>query len=135
MGTISKQLKLILPMVVLLTIGMCLSCGKGGDDTNTDIYIPDINGNWVNTQDANNQYSFFDAPNNAATGTFDGNVEENGSGIASLTGSFTHSKITFKVTYSDNVTPAATFSGTISGTNNPKMVLTSSGKTITLQKQ
>jgi hypothetical protein len=135
MVALSKQFKLLLPMVVMLASFVLLSCGKDGGSPDTDIYIPDINGVWVNAQDSNNQFSFFDAPNKAATGTFDGNEQQNGSGIGSLTGSFTHSKITFKVTYSDGVAPAATFSGTISGSTNPKMVLTSGGKSYTFVKQ
>jgi hypothetical protein len=127
--------KISMPVIALLIIGLMFACGKDTNGGTTDIYIPDINGTWVNAQDANNQFSFFDAPNNAASGTFNGNEGQDGSGIGTITGSFNHSKINFTVTYNDNSKPAATYSGTVSGTANQKMVITSAGKTITLNKQ
>jgi len=127
--------RITVPVIAMLIIGLISACGKDSNGGTTDIYIPDINGNWINAQDANNQFSFFDAPSQAATGTFNGNETQDGAGIATITGSFNHSKIDFTVTYNDNSKPAATYSGTVSGTANQKMVLKSAGKTVTLNKQ
>jgi hypothetical protein len=125
--------KLYLIGTMLVLSGLTGSCGKsGGGDTLTDIYIPDIDGNWVNSANANDEFNFVNAPQNgAATGTFQGTESINGTQVATLSGSFNHSKINFTLTFD---TSTEYYSGTVSGTS-PKMVLKSSAHNLTLTKQ
>lgn len=130
-----RKFNVIAPaLIAILLITILISCGKSSSDT-SDIYIPDIDGNWLNQADANNQFSFFDAPNNAATGSFSGNEFENGTVIGQFTGNFTHSKVSFTITFSDNSVPSVTYSGTISGSSNPVMSLSSSKGKLVIKKQ
>lgn len=114
---------------------MIIICSCGKDKDTSDIYIPDINGSWVNQQSASEQLVFNNAPSNAATGTFTGFDNIDGTPVATLSGSFTHSKITFTLEYADVNTPHQTYSGTIAGATNPTMTLTSNGKQLNLKKQ
>ncbi|HEY4325907.1 MAG TPA: hypothetical protein VGN20_18095 [Mucilaginibacter sp.] len=125
--------KILLAAAIVIVCGLTWSCGKGGGGIG-DILIPNIGGVWANQANANDQFSFFNAPTNAATGTFDGNQVVNGTVTGTLTGSFNHSKISFVVTPNDN-SAARSYSGTISGPPSPVMVLTSAGKKFTYVKQ
>ena len=123
--------KLYLIGSMLVLCSLISSCGKSGGGAATDIYVPDIDGNWLNSANANDQFTFFDAPQGAATGNFNGNESINGTQVATLTGSFNHSKINFTLNFGATT---EYYSGTVSGTN-PKMVLKSSAHSLTLVKQ
>ena len=124
--------KIMLTAVVLILSGLIWSCGKS--DT-ADIYIPDINGAWLNQNNANDQFSFINAPANAASGSFTGNESVNGAQVSTFVGSFNHSKINIVVTSNDNSVPVVTYNGTISGSSKPVMKLSSDSKTLILNKQ
>ena len=123
-------LHIILVIIATLTF---TNCGNSNDPGATDIYLPDFSRNWVNNANPDDQFFFLNAPTQP-TGTFTGNEVIAGEQVATLEGSFDHSKVSFILTFLDN-SPPKTYTGTMSGTGNRVLTLSSSGQTLVLKQQ
>jgi hypothetical protein len=122
--------------IILLTITALnfTNCGTSDDPSLTDIYLPDFSKNWVNNANAEDKFFFPDAPADQPTGSFTGNEVISDVLVATLAGTFDHSKVTFVLTFKDN-SPSKTYTGTMTGTTDRVLTLSSGGQTLVLKQQ
>jgi hypothetical protein len=130
-----KKLNPLLCIMLLITVALSFAnCGTSGDPSLTDVYLPDFSRNWVNNANSEDQFFFLNAPADQPTGSFTGNEFISGTQVATLAGTFDHSKVTFVLTFIDN-SPSKTYTGTMTGTTNHVLTLSSSGQNLVLKQQ
>jgi hypothetical protein len=130
-----KKLNPLLCIILLIITALSFAnCGTSDDPSLTDIYLPDFSKNWVNNANAEDKFFFLNAPVGQPTGDFTGNEVISDVQVATLAGTFDHSKVTFVLTFKDN-SPSKTYTGTMTGTTDRVLTLSSGGQPLVLKQQ
>lgn len=118
---------------LLLFATLLYSCGKDG----TSIFIPILEQRWVNKDNSNNEFFFFNYQNNASTSTFDGNENNPNGDQDNFSGSFNNHNITFTYTATTKTVSkrGKTYSGTINDASTVMMLSSSTLGNLVLEKK
>src|ERR1044072_7650930 len=99
--------------LLLLTASFNINCSK--DDGGDGFFIPILENQWINKDNSDNTFFFFNETKNTNTSTFEGNEHIDGNDTTfHFTGSFTNHNIQFTYDNDLGARSGKTYTGTIS---------------------